>query len=295
MTPADSAASCQRASRERACHLHQPGQRLLARGRYPEHVRELSGGDLDADTGQEPDQYRAGQEVRQETEPGDPGEQQHPSGQQSRQPGQPDVLLRSRQGQTGQRGGEDGRGGRIRGHDQVARRTKDAEHCHRQEHGVQAGYQRHPGDLRVAEDLGHAEGGQREAGQRVGGNPGPLHGHHAPQHGQDPQPSTPALADRPGHHLTSVRPPGVRNSFIIPPPAVYFQRPAVSVPRFPVRVGESMPGSVMQNRLRECRPLGPPRAIGAGERPAKGRGKGRCASYVRRGSLHDANFCPRPG
>ncbi len=208
--------------RERACHLQQPGQRLLARGRYPEHVRELSGGDLDTDAGQEPDQHRAGQEIRQEAEPGDPGEQQHPSGQQSRQPGQPDVPLRSRHGQTGERGGEDGRGGRVRGHDQVARRAEDGEHRHRQEQGVQAGYQRHPGDLRVAEDLGDAEGGQREAGQRVRGNPGPLHGQHAPHHGQDPQPSMPALADRPRHRLTSARPPGVWNSFIIPPSGVYF-------------------------------------------------------------------------
>ena len=203
MTPIDMATSAGCTCGRARTVLKQLGQGLLARGRYPEHVRQLSGRDLDADAGQEPDQHRAGQEVRQETEPGQPGHQQHPAGQQGRQPGQPDVPFRSRHRQTGERGGEYGRGRGIRGDDEVARRTQDGEDRHRQKHRVQAGHQRHPGDLRVSEHLGDAEGGQREAGQHVDGYPGSFDGQHALQDGLGPQPSSPAVRRGSRHRLTS--------------------------------------------------------------------------------------------
>jgi hypothetical protein len=87
----------------------------------PEHVWELPGSDLDADAGEEPDQDGAGQEVRQEPEPGQPGQQQQPVREQGRQPGQPDVLRRPSGREPGQGRGEDGRGGRIRADDEMAR------------------------------------------------------------------------------------------------------------------------------------------------------------------------------
>ena len=175
--------------------------RVASRGRDPEHVGQLPGRDLDR-PGQEPDQHGAEKEVRQETEPGQPGREQQPAGQQRGKPGQPDVPLRACR-QAGERGGEDGRGRGIRGDHEVPGRAEDGEDRHRQEHRVQAGDQRHPGDLGVAEHLGDAEGGQREAGQHVGGHPGPVDGQHPLQDGLGAQPLPPAAAWGNRHRLTS--------------------------------------------------------------------------------------------
>jgi len=136
----------------------------------------MSGSYLDADAGQEPDQHGAGQEVGQEAEPGQPGDQQQHAGQQGRQPGQPDVPLGAHCRETGECGGEDDRGRGIRGHHEVPGRAEDGVYRHREEHRVEAGHQRHPGDLGVPEDLGDADGGQRKAGQRIGGYPGSFDG-----------------------------------------------------------------------------------------------------------------------
>ena len=86
----------------------------------PSMAGSCPGRHLDADAGQEPDQDGAEKEIGQETEPRRPGRQQHPPGQQGGQPGQPDVLLRSRRREAGERRGEDGGGRGIRGDDQVA-------------------------------------------------------------------------------------------------------------------------------------------------------------------------------
>jgi hypothetical protein len=106
--------------RERAHHPQQLGKALLARGSDPEHVRELADSHLNADAGQEPNQHRAGQEIRHEPEPGQPGEQEQPADQQGRHPGQPDVSLRPGHRQAGEGGGEDDGGCRVGGHDEVA-------------------------------------------------------------------------------------------------------------------------------------------------------------------------------
>jgi hypothetical protein len=93
--------------RQRAHHLQELGRGALAGDSHPEHVRELPGGDPDTDAGKEPDQHGPGQEIRQEPEPGQPGQQQQPAREQGRQPGQGRA--------------EDGRCGRIRADDEMAR------------------------------------------------------------------------------------------------------------------------------------------------------------------------------
>jgi hypothetical protein len=173
--------------REHAGGVHELGQGLLARGLDAEHVGQLRDRDLDADPGQEPHQHSAGQEVGQEAEPGQAGHEQHRAGQQGRQPGQLDVRWRARHRQAGERGGEDDRGRRIRGHHEVTGRTEDGVRRHREKHRVQAGDQGHPGDLGVAENRGDAEGGEREAGQQLGGYPGSLDGQYPLQHGPAPR------------------------------------------------------------------------------------------------------------
>ena len=72
--------------RERAGDVQQPGRGGLVRDTHPQHVGELPGSDLDADAGQESDQDGAGQEVRQEAEPGQPGQQQQPAASRAASP-----------------------------------------------------------------------------------------------------------------------------------------------------------------------------------------------------------------
>ena len=144
------------------------------------------------DPGEEAEQHGAGQEVGQEAEPGQPGQQQQPAGEQRASPASPTYAADAGVGQPDQRAGQDGRGGRVRRHDQVPGRTQHGEHGQRQQQRVQAGHHRHPGDPRVAEHLGDAQRGQRDPGQQVPGQRGPADRQHPAQHRPAPQPREPA-------------------------------------------------------------------------------------------------------
>ncbi len=95
-------------ARESACGA----ECLAVGGTYSEHVRELTGGHLDTDAGEEPDQDGAGQEVRQEPEAGQPRQQQQPTCQQGHQSRQLHVSRRPRDRESGEGCAEDrcGRG-----------------------------------------------------------------------------------------------------------------------------------------------------------------------------------------
>jgi hypothetical protein len=106
--------------RELAEGVREPAQGAGAGGLDPEHVRQLPGGHLDADAGEEAEQDGAGQEVRQEAEPGQPGQQQQSAGEQRGEPGQLDVFRRSGGRQPGEGGSENGCGGGVRADGEVA-------------------------------------------------------------------------------------------------------------------------------------------------------------------------------
>ncbi len=57
-----------------------------------EHPRDLADGDLDTDTGQEADQHRAREEVRQESQPDEAGDEQDRGGDQRQESRQSDIL-----------------------------------------------------------------------------------------------------------------------------------------------------------------------------------------------------------
>ena len=105
---------CRTYLRKRADNVDEPGRGARVHHGYPQHVGELPGGHLDADAGEESDQDGTGQEVRQEPEPGQPGQQQQAAGEQGGKPGQPDVLRRADDRITGKGRTEDGSGGGVR-------------------------------------------------------------------------------------------------------------------------------------------------------------------------------------
>ncbi len=106
---------------QRPRDVQELGRGALARGSDPQHVGELPGGDLDTDAGEEPDQDGPGQEIRQESEPGQPGQQQQPAREQGHESGQPDVLLRASDREPGQGRAEYGRGGGVSADNEMAR------------------------------------------------------------------------------------------------------------------------------------------------------------------------------
>ena len=174
-----------------------------ARGSHPEHVRELAGSHLDTDAGEEPDQDGAGQEIRQEPEPGQPGKQQQRPGQQGREPGQLHVSRDPATASPARAAARMTAVAESAADDEVTRGTENGEHDHRQQHRVQAGHHRHPGDLRVPEDLRDAQGGQRQAGEHVRRYLGPVDRQQPPHRGQRPQPSSlsaPTRIRQPSHH-----------------------------------------------------------------------------------------------
>jgi hypothetical protein len=121
MTPADTATSAPCTCGSARTMSRSLAGVLLPVAVTPEHVGELPGSHLDADAGEEPDQEGAGQEIRQEPEPGQPGQQQQPAREQGREPGQPDVLLRASGREPGQGRAEYGRGGGVRADGEMAR------------------------------------------------------------------------------------------------------------------------------------------------------------------------------
>ena len=187
---------------QRGQGLPELDHRVRAGRGHPEHVRQLPERHLDADPGQEAEQHRAGQEVGQEAQPGQPGQDEQHAGEQRGQPGQLDVAGRARDGQPDQGAGQQGGGGRVRGHHQVPRGAQHGEQRHRQQQRVQAGDHRHPGDPGVAEHLGDAHRGQRDPGQQIPGQLGAGQGEDALQHRPARWPGPPG--DRP-HLLLPVR------------------------------------------------------------------------------------------
>ena len=91
---------------------------------------------------------------------------------QRRERRQLDVLRRFGHGAHRHEAGRQDRGRRrVRADDEVSRRPEDREQDDRQEDRVQAGDDRHAGDLRVAHDLGDRERRERRAGDHVGADP----------------------------------------------------------------------------------------------------------------------------
>ena len=85
--------------RQRAeCHdgVRKPAQGAGAHGCDPEQVRQLPGGHLNADAGEESGQDGAGQEAREEAEPGQSRQQEQSAGEQRGEPGRLHVPCRAR-------------------------------------------------------------------------------------------------------------------------------------------------------------------------------------------------------
>ena len=78
-----------------------------------------------------------------------------------------------------------GRGG-VGANDEMARRAKDGEGDDRQDERVQAGDDRHLGDLCVAHDLGHRQRGERCPGDDVSNQPRPIERQDAAEQRQVP-------------------------------------------------------------------------------------------------------------
>ena len=68
-------------------------ERAVAAPFQAEHARDLAERDLHADARQEPDQHRAGQEIREEGETDGTREDQEARGHEREHPGQRDVLV----------------------------------------------------------------------------------------------------------------------------------------------------------------------------------------------------------
>ena len=142
-------------------------ERAVRGDRDAEHVRQHGDADLAADAGEKPDQHGARQEVGQEPQLEDPRQQQQPGGEQRDHADQRDVLRAAGRRHGGQRAEQDGCGGGVGRHDQVAGRPEDRECDERQQHGVEAGDDGHPGDAGVAEHLRDVHRREDHARQRV--------------------------------------------------------------------------------------------------------------------------------
>ena len=253
---------------------------LLPGGSHPEHVGELAGSHLDTDAGEESDQDGAGQEIRQEPEPGQPGQQQQPAGEQGREPGQPDVSAAdpataspvsaaARMAAVA----ESAPTTRWRDEPRTANTAIGSSIVYRPvTTGIPAifAYPRTSGMPRAASVM-PASTSAGTWDRSMGSSP--LH------HGQRPQPSPPVATARSRHRLAPARFPAVSDSSIIPPAGrfIALPRPRVSArpglgfrPTAPARPRVPAPGWV-RGHLHVRRPAlaGLPRhQTGAGAEPA---------------------------
>ncbi len=146
--------------------------------RHAEHPAELAHRHLDPDAGQEADQDRPRDEVREEAEPRQPREEEKPAGEQRAHARQRKPLRRARlqtgDPEPGDPGEHDRGGGRVAADDEVARRTEDREDENREQDRVEARDHRRPGDLRVAHHLGNRERRERDSRDHVLRQPRPV-------------------------------------------------------------------------------------------------------------------------
>ena len=143
-----------------------------------QHSRELPERDLDADARQEPDEHRPRDEVGEEAEPRNARHEQEDGGDEGAQAGVGEPL-----GRPGSEAGDPERGdprehdrgrGRVAAHDEMARRSEDCEGQDRKQDRVETGDDRRPGDPRVAHHLRDRQGRERDSGDDVAREPGPV-------------------------------------------------------------------------------------------------------------------------
>ena len=143
-----------------------------------EQVRDLPRQHLDADAGEESDQHRRAKEVPDEAQPQQTRHEQQRTADQRRQAGHGEPVLRagrdSGDAETAQARGEHRGGGRVRAHDEQPRGAQQDEDQGGEDDRVEPGHDRRPGNGRVAHHLGNRHSGQRETGDDVADQPGPL-------------------------------------------------------------------------------------------------------------------------
>ena len=165
--------------------------------------------------GQEADQYGAGQEVGQEAQP----EIRRPGAEapaiSAIMPASATHWADREARETSEAGEHD----RCRGGVGATTRCRDepsrAKPAPREQQRVEAGDDRHAGDLGVAHDLGDGQRGQGHAGQHVPAQLGPVHRPHAPAAPASPAPIRPLPSPAPP---TSPRPPPIPQSSPAPGP-----------------------------------------------------------------------------
>ena len=146
--------------------------------RYAEHAADLPDRHLHADPGEKPDEHGPGQKIGEKAQSGRPGNPQQRTGQERAQASQRDPVRRRRlqpgDPECGDAGIHDGGRGRVCTNDEVPRRTEHRKGDDRDEDGVKARDDRHPGDLGVAHDLRDGKRGQGDAGDDVLAQPPPV-------------------------------------------------------------------------------------------------------------------------
>ena len=165
-----------------------PNQTKEALGlqRKAEQLSELPADDAEGDAVEIPGQDGAREKSGEETQPGDAAADAHDPGEHGQDHGERDVPLGIVAGQ-GCDGCRDQRAGRsVRSHDQLPRRTEEGVGNQRQNAGVQTVDRRYARKRRVGNGDRHGDGGNREAGEQVGGQPGGVVGAQDAQPRHDP-------------------------------------------------------------------------------------------------------------
>ena len=143
------------------------GEDLGALDRDPQDVLELGEPDDDGRTRREPDEDGVGQEVDEEAESESAEHQVHDTDDEGERGCRSHVLRRSLSGDRCERRGGEQRRERDRPDGELARRTEDGIHQHRDDGGVEPDLRGQAGEQRVGHGLGHQHGADGEPGDEI--------------------------------------------------------------------------------------------------------------------------------
>ena len=146
-------------------------ERRAARGDVqPQHSGKHGNANLKSDPGEKTHEHCAREEIGDESDAQQAGEEEKHGGHQRDEAGKRDVtsVVPSRDRRNASR--KNRGGGGIGGDDQKARRSERGETNHGEQQCVEAGNERHPGNLCVTQHLRDVQRGELQAGERVAHN-----------------------------------------------------------------------------------------------------------------------------
>jgi hypothetical protein len=152
---------------QRAKHFEELAGSVAAVDIDAKHFAKHGDADLKADADEKAEENRLRQEIRKEAKLEQPSEQKQDAGQQGHKRSESNVPGAGDRSRAGKTTRKYGRGSRIGGHHEIARRTKDGERDKGKQERVETSDDGRSSNFGVAKRLRNIHGRERKSSQKI--------------------------------------------------------------------------------------------------------------------------------